>query len=190
MQTFILNTNLEISAQQLDNQRLNKQLVEAMQIYKANFENGPKQGNPYAYKMWLDWPDALVWYGCVHYDEWQRRLEYGLRGGKLEHKSGEEFMSRLSRIDDDIFLPLWLTEQFCSNHRSVMLGKAWEAIKNVERNYYKAIEIEPIEQIAIKFRNKRRRCEEILEWYQSFNWPEQPAQRVNGKWPYLWPVTS
>lgn len=26
------------------------------------------------------------------------------------------------------------------------------------------------------------------EWYSRFGWGEQPAGKVNGRWPYLWPV--
>lgn len=26
------------------------------------------------------------------------------------------------------------------------------------------------------------------EWYSQFGWPEKPAEKINGKWPYVWPV--
>jgi len=26
------------------------------------------------------------------------------------------------------------------------------------------------------------------EWYGQFGWPESPAEKVNGRWPYVWPV--
>lgn len=25
------------------------------------------------------------------------------------------------------------------------------------------------------------------DWYQQFGWAEQPAEKVNNKWPYIWP---
>ncbi|MFA5385599.1 MAG: MSMEG_6728 family protein [Eubacteriales bacterium] len=26
------------------------------------------------------------------------------------------------------------------------------------------------------------------EWYKQFGWTEKPAVKINGKWPYVWPV--
>ncbi len=26
------------------------------------------------------------------------------------------------------------------------------------------------------------------DWYKQFGWSEKPAEKVNGKWPYVWPV--
>lgn len=26
------------------------------------------------------------------------------------------------------------------------------------------------------------------DWYKQFGWAEKPAEKVNGKWPYVWPV--
>jgi hypothetical protein len=175
MQTFILNTNLEISASQLDNKRLGKQLVEAMQIYKANFEDGPRQGNPYAYDMWIYNRNYLIEYGCIHYQEWMLRYINGSRGGHMQHKSGDEFCARRwmnEGIRQSVLLnpPLWLTEEFASNHRAIMLGKVWEKLLLFDN-----------------YSQQHRMAYEIVKWYRQFGWIELPAQRVDGRWPYLWP---
>lgn len=193
MQTFILSTNISQSAMWLDNQRLNKQVTEAMQIYRANFENGAKQGNPYAYTMWLNHPSLLIEYGAIHYREWQRRLKVGLRGGKMIHKSGDEFIRLGDCLEvqprEDIN-PAWLTEEFASDHRSVILGKINEAVDIADLDTSKLIHIYPVDELR-KAKEKLERALKVAEWYHQFNWSEQPAKRVliNGKmrWPYLWP---
>lgn len=178
MQTFLPYISFVKSAKALDSKRLNKQITEAMQIYKACFEDGPKPGNPYPYLMWQEYQGTLICYGYTFYQEWQRRFTDGERGGKLHHKSGEEFVARFSLIKNCI--PHWLTEEFASNHRSILLGKAKEADEIAFDNW---IFNYPDQKLYKKF----EKAEKVYKWYKSLGWSEEPAVKVDGKWPYLWP---
>jgi hypothetical protein len=124
MQTFLPYPNFTLSAQCLDNRRLNKQITEAMQIH--NVLTGASNGwaNHPAVKMWRGHESALVRYGRALYVEWRLRWRGGRRGGRLEHKAGEFFMRRSYHGPN----PSWLgNEAFHAAHRSNLLRKdaAW-----------------------------------------------------------------
>lgn len=75
MQTFLPYKSFEKSAQTLDNKRLGKQRVEALQILRSL--NGEYQtnawGNHPAVKMWRESERILVDYGLAICREWKRR---------------------------------------------------------------------------------------------------------------------
>ena len=89
MQTFLAYSDFELSARILDDKRLNKQIVEGKQNFDT-LKYGSRWYNHPAVKMWNKHELYLLEYVFSCYKEWQRRHFLGLRGGKLEHKTGEE----------------------------------------------------------------------------------------------------
>jgi len=172
MQTFLPYRSYVQSAAAIDNGRLNKQITEVWQIYTAitNPHDHGWQHHP-AVNMWRGHVNSLLDYGLACYIEWRYRFVTGGRGGKELHRAGEQIFSTVPLVVTDLRdllntpQPSWLTERFCSVHRSVLLGKALEDGPN------------------------------ITEWYDQFDWREQPAKRLppkrkgdRGSWPYIWPV--
>lgn len=113
MQTFLPYSDLSLTAACLDNQRLGKQRVEAMQIH--NIVSGKRTTggwlNHPAVTMWRGYASALAFYHNVIIDEWVRR---GFRNT----------MSHLPLPSGEIVFPAWFgNERFHSSHRSNLLRK-------------------------------------------------------------------
>lgn len=111
MQTFLPYQSFIESLACLDNRRLGKQRVEAMQILNAlePFSQSPWRNHP-AVKMWRGYEESL----CVCHD---LAIEIWVARG---------FNNTMKmRTDNTNFylIPAWLTEQFCSAHRSNLLRK-------------------------------------------------------------------
>lgn len=131
MNTFIPLYTYKDCAIVLDNKRLNKQITETLQIYKAL--NNPKDRwhNHPCTKMWKEYPYALVCYGIACYDEWQERLTNDKRKGKLIHKSGE-VLSGIKNlyigntINVKSYPSWWDIEEIHSIYRAVLLDKNYE----------------------------------------------------------------
>lgn len=85
------------AAECLDNKRLNKQIIETLQIYNALTEGKGWIHHPVT-KMWRGYEKALLWYGSLCYQEWIDRFEDGRRKGKKHHKSGEEIAIKCQKI--------------------------------------------------------------------------------------------
>lgn len=130
MQTFLPYPSFRDSARALDNRRLSKQLVEGAQILDTLLDGAKMVGNPYPYLMWDRYEVALLRYLLNCYDEWQRRLVDGERGGKLLHKSGEQVLEYVVWRGKPITtcnLPPWLgDERLHSSHRAALLYKSPE----------------------------------------------------------------
>lgn len=125
MQTFLPYSSFIHSVMTLDNIRLNKQITEAMQIHTTIL--GIKQGwkNHPAVRMWQGYENALVLYGLFCYEEWQKRLRLNKRGGKLQHISGQYFVS--IDLPEEIEFPYWLgNKDFHRSHRSNLIRKKRE----------------------------------------------------------------
>jgi hypothetical protein len=73
MQTFLPYPDFRKSLASLDNKRLGKQRVEALQIYKAL--TVPKYGwkNHPATRMWNGYINALILYHNISLEEWSKR---------------------------------------------------------------------------------------------------------------------
>jgi hypothetical protein len=149
MITFHPSISFQQSAEWLDNKRLGKQRVECLQILRALTDpNYGWQHHP-TVKMWKGYEKALILYGLEICDEWKSR---GYKDSCLEkivvfgqrYSIPELFTAKY---------PSWLTEEFASSHRAILLAKDYE-------------------------------------WYSKLGWQEQPAEKVNGKWPYLWTVVK
>lgn len=120
MQTFLPFSDFKKSAECLDNKRLAKQRVEAMQILKALLVGSGWRNHP-AVKMWKGYEKALAIYGISICDEWIGR------GYKDTCKS--KILSMIKDINNPI-MPFWLgNEKFHLSHQS--------NLKRKKPDYYK-----------------------------------------------------
>jgi len=176
MQNFQLSTNFKTTAKQLDRARCGKQRLEtadalamllgqpAWMSYKQFMYISKKYKNHPAWRMWIGYEPALIEYGLTICQEW------------IDRECQDTFYDKILVFNDmlkqpySVDNPPWLTEEFCSNHRAVMLGKIEEKI-----------------QKAIGNDKKLEQAYKTYDWYSQFGWAEQPSERVNGRWPYLWP---
>lgn len=119
MQTFLPYPSFSQSAACLDHKRLNKQIVEVQQIYKALVIPSYGWQNHPAVKMWRGHEYALLMYGLACYLQWQRNND----GRK--HKSGEFLVTAVERFwDDEPIFPAWLgNPAFHASHRAALLYK-------------------------------------------------------------------
>lgn len=113
MQTFLPYPNFISTARCLDDKRLGKQRIEALQIYKSlTIPSYGWKAHP-AVKMWRNYTQALVNYGLAICNEWTSR---GFKD------SLTPFFHNLYKPDPDI--PKWMgDEAFHAAHRSNLLRK-------------------------------------------------------------------
>jgi hypothetical protein len=83
VQTFLPYASFRRSARVLDDRRLGKQRVEALQILNALHGRSRGWVNHPAVRMWRGYEDALVLYGLVVTREWTRRGFADTVAGKL-----------------------------------------------------------------------------------------------------------
>ncbi len=115
MQTFLPYADFKKSASCLDNQRLNKQILEARTIYDIIIENRTSGGwvsHP-ATHMWRGYAESLALYINACLDEW-----------KINRKRNHSY-EKISIADDRcVKMPHWLgDEKFHASHRSNLLRK-------------------------------------------------------------------
>ena len=162
MQTFISDTrSFKRIAETLDNQRLNKQALEAWQILMVITELDPA-GNHREPKGWRNHPAVIMWRGheTALYQyiqqmvvEWKRRGYNSTIGDKAQATILRA--QELGRVDAAVMSqPLWIQDtrvfaDIASSHRVALLRK----------NY---------------------------EWYSQFNWAEDLGERPS-HYQYLWP---
>ena len=118
MQTFLPYISFTKSLQCLDNKRLGKQRVEAMQILNA-LEPGStsRWRNHPAVKMWRGYEGHLSLYHDLAIVEWTRR---GFKNNMKPRTSGYPIQFIMALLDSK---PEWLTDKFCAAHRSNLLRK-------------------------------------------------------------------
>lgn len=124
MITFLPYTDFDKVAECLDDRRLGKQRVEAVQILRIINSLSQLNSHP-AVKMWRDHPYTLARYAHSMVLEWTRR---GYRDTLLP-----EILTCLS-ISNPVGMPLWLSSttqslHILNSHRSNLLAKDY--------NYYK-----------------------------------------------------
>ena len=107
MQTFLPYSNFRDSANCLDRQRLGKQRVEAMQIYKTLTIGGGWKYHP-AVKMWAGYELSLAAYFNAICEAWMER-------GYVNNMP----LFSITKYEK----PEWLTPQFCEAHCSNLLRK-------------------------------------------------------------------
>jgi hypothetical protein len=131
-QIFLPCPNFAQSAQCLDNRRLPKNMVEAMQVYSYNVYGTSRQGNPHPYEMWRGYENILLLYIHAMYQEWQARYADGRRKGSLYHKSGEDCIKetdksvlawRMKHSGTGYVPDWWDNEEIFSAYRAALLYK-------------------------------------------------------------------
>lgn len=118
MQTFLPYANIKGSLEVLDNKRLGKQRVEALQILNVLFGKPTKTGKPY--KGWLNHPCVTMWKGyeniLAHY--YNASIDVWVERG---------FKNTMEKFDVDSSIkdwPKWFgNEMFHASHRSNLLRK-------------------------------------------------------------------
>ncbi len=118
MQTFLPYPDFVMSAQALDDRRLNKQIIEAAQILTSNisFSIGRKAGwqsHP-ATKMWRGYNECLALYHDRCLEEWRNR----------GHKHKHSYMILTIQVTANLLEPRWLgNPQFHLSHKSNLIRK-------------------------------------------------------------------
>lgn len=131
MQTFILNHDLFVSAQQLDSRRLNKQLTECHQITNIIRLNQKAWGNHPCVLQWRNNFEYLQNYVYAIAEECQNR---GIRHKHIEYFLSLGFNNTLSE-------PRWMTDEFILRHRQALLFKT--ALKYAVYSYCYDVKITP-----------------------------------------------
>lgn len=120
MQTFLPYPDYRESAAVLDNKRLGKQRVEAMQLVDAIMGSGNLQWRKHpCYRMWQKYPRALCYYGITVCIEWERRGFVDIVAPQLEA------YDILFREDGfGLAQPLWLgNDNLHLSHQSALVQK-------------------------------------------------------------------
>jgi len=133
MQTFLPELSFTLSASRLDDKRLGKQRVEAMQILQANLGLTPAWRNHPACKMWRGYNESLLTYGMIICKEWRRRgfSDYVLNGFEEIRNNQLGLSPYLSNPHEPLYYssedgcvhPHWLNEEFVKAHRSNLIRK-------------------------------------------------------------------
>ena len=112
MQTFLPYPDFHKSLSCLDDKRLGKQRVEAMQILQALLPNSTSRWkNHPAVKMWKGYENALTLYMNTSIQLWSLR---GFRNIKMKEQT----------IEGEVIFPPWFgNTQFHASHRSNLLRK-------------------------------------------------------------------
>lgn len=121
MQTFLPFPNFLMSAEILDDKRLNKQRVECKQIYLALTDPDYGWKHHPATKMWSGYEEALVDYAIECCATWRRR-------GGADNAGLEAWFMLLPEYEyvrtGEYSLPWWLgNEPFHTSHKSNLLRK-------------------------------------------------------------------
>lgn len=110
MQTFLPYPDLKKSVESLDNKRLGKQRVEAMQLLKALRGQTKGWRNHPAAKMWQGFESGLSLYMNLCIEEWKRR---GFKNTMV-----------LAVVEENPPLPDWFgREDFHRSHQSNLVRK-------------------------------------------------------------------
>lgn len=117
MQTFLPYPNLFDSPESLDNKRLGKQRVEALQILITLATGRAAWRNHPAVRMWRGYEQALIAYGMVCCDVWTAR---GFQDTTRDRLLSYPFFG------NPALPPWWGREDFHASHRSNLLRKAPE----------------------------------------------------------------
>jgi Pyrimidine dimer DNA glycosylase len=165
MQTFlpVASTDFRQSATVLDDLRLNKQALEAWQILMNLLELNP-QGDHRTPRGWKNHPAVLMWRGheeALHLYIQAMVEEWLARG----HKTivGDKALQTISKARN-----LGLTDGHVTMPSWITDSSTFHQVAASHRE-------------ALLWKN--------YEWYQQFNWTEDPGTRPE-TYNYVWPVPS
>jgi hypothetical protein len=127
VQTFLPYPDFAASAAVLDQRRLGKQRVEALQILRAVTVPGYGWRHHPAAKMWTGYEEALGAYGVAICREWCRRGHADTCDAKIRAELAAAGVVDV-RSQDELaaagLLPPWLgDEEYHRSHRSSLLAK-------------------------------------------------------------------
>lgn len=117
MQTFLPFPNYYDSAIVLDNKRLGKQRVEALQIYRALTEPDYGWQHHPAVRMWEGYERSLCLYGFFVCNQWEVRGFTDNLGLKFFEISSQDLAGQ------DLSKPPWIGGPIHASHRSNLLRK-------------------------------------------------------------------
>ena len=123
MQTFLPFPDLAASAAALDDRRLGKQRVEALQILNALLVPGHGYRHHPAARMWRGWEPALAAYGLAICAEWVSRGRADTCAVKIAERLGAPVPSwdELAAAGE---VPAWIGDpDFHAAHRSNLVRK-------------------------------------------------------------------
>ncbi|WP_221359429.1 MSMEG_6728 family protein [Streptomyces beigongshangae] len=129
MQTFLPYPGFTRSARVLDQARLGKQRVEALQVLRGLTVPGYGWRHHPAVRMWIGYEEALVRYGLDMCAEWVREGRADTCASTLltdfaEYRPDVPVRSQ-AQLAEDAELPPWLGEAaFHISHRSALVRKA------------------------------------------------------------------
>lgn len=135
MQTFLPDPDFRRSARSLDNRRLGKQRVEALQILRAlTYPTYGWRSHP-AVLMWAGYEEALVVYALAICDEWDARGFADTVRTTIQEDARRAGLDRI-RTQDELAaagaLPPWLGRPSIHlSHRSSLLRKDPDAYRLV-----------------------------------------------------------
>lgn len=123
MQTFLPHADFDKSALVLDDRRLGKQRVEALQVLRALVVAGYGWRHHPAAAMWRGYEEALAAYGLAVCAEWERRGHPDSCAPQLVSGLGAPPRPQeVLRLHEE--LPPWLgDEPFHLSHRSALVRK-------------------------------------------------------------------
>jgi hypothetical protein len=128
VQTFLPYADFAASAAALDDRRLGKQRVEALQVLRALTRPTYGWRHHPAVRMWRGYPEALARYGLEITDEWVRRGRADTCAGKILDDLRAAGVDRPPRTQAELAaaggLPTWLGDEAVHrSHRSALLRK-------------------------------------------------------------------
>jgi hypothetical protein len=127
VQTFLPYPDFAASAAALDNRRLGKQRVEALQVLRAVTRETYGWKRHPVVRMWTGYPEAIAAYGLAVCDEWVRRgcadtcaatIRADLAEAGLPPPRSQEELARLGNV------PGWLgDERLHRSHQAALVRK-------------------------------------------------------------------
>jgi hypothetical protein len=127
MQTFLPYADFAASARALDDRRLGKQRVEALQVVRALTVPGYGWRHHPAAKMWRGYEEALAAYGVAICAEWKRRGHADTCEAKILRDvtdAGVTAVRSQAELAAAGQLPPWLgDEEFHRSHRAALVRK-------------------------------------------------------------------
>lgn len=134
MQTFLTSFDMTENARNLDNKRLGKQRVEAVQILNTILGLSEGWKNHPAVKMWKGYERYLFYeYLREIVNEWKyREFKNTLLNIRIEALKFIIDTEKYGEVDTDsvsILFPMWITPELIESHQSNLIRKDYDFYK-------------------------------------------------------------